>query len=140
MQNDNSIFTDEAEVNKGMRMSAEALGIDPDLVAPDEQKTRYYAKYNCRQCRGRGTIFMVPSPQKQKVFSTTWSPVGKISKVKKEKRGPSQSKNKIINGFSPAADELNKIWNTRRPEPVNYKREHGKNYLCRCVQTVKEGV
>lgn len=132
---DHGIFTNEQEALDGLRQSAEAVGIDPDMVAPENveesRQPQFYAKENCRTCWGRGIMYYVPSPVKAKTIT-----------VGGQKR--------IL-----PANELSEVWSTCKPEPPGLKlplgevvEQNGQEYMgigryvyCSCVRVLddKEG-
>lgn len=156
------IFTDEDEVIDNMRENAEALGINPDLVASKDEKTRYIAKGNCKYCFGKGTITVCLSPSKPKVF---WKNLSKRSERKQQR--PSGPRRKLITGMSPG-NELDEQWSKRekfisaeraekrkrtlmrllgkvpdhsrsatsRPEPPDYKKRNTSLAFCKCVRAI----
>ncbi len=139
------IFTNKDEVLDGIRKSAEAVGLDPKRVVPDEEKDkiRYYARKSCKKCYGRGFLVFVPSPQKEKIFWESKAPMGYF---RQRRRTP--KKRKLITGFCPPNEELSLLWDDRklsakaekhrgtsRPEPDGYKREAVQNVRCSCLTT-----
>ena len=112
------IFTNPEEVLDGLRKSAEAVGLDPDKVAPEEmpdEGPQFYAKKSCKMCWGRGIVYYVPSPVKAK----------KIVIDGKKKTLPA---NKLID-----------VWNPSRPEPYGLKMHVsdgglGQYSYCSCVK------
>lgn len=151
MTENNGIFTNKDEVVEGMRKAAEAVGADPDKVAPSEENNKHlFAKKSCKHCFGRGVLTFVPSPQKQKVFSANFSERGY-----RAKKRPSPPRTRVFFGVSPANEELNELWDDRevqerpkgkkmwstpsrgtsRPEPDYYKGEAEQKVFCRCVKT-----
>lgn len=144
---DDGIFQNQDEVIDGLRKTAEALGVNPDLVAPQEGAKRYYARKNCKECYGRGTLEMVPSPQKEKLFWTVKSKRGQGRRSSKGK-GPTRPKNKVITGLCMPTPELANLWDSRElsaraekyrgtstPEPAEYKGEVAQKVFCRCVKS-----
>jgi hypothetical protein len=153
------VFTDNESVET-LRKSAQALGINPDLVAPqapdgEGPQYRYFARKNCGSCYGRGTIDVVISPSKQKVFWRNEGLPGRVTKrkitsKKKLKRrarrrhkdaairavGPTPKKRKLITGVSPG-NELENQWDTRRSEPLGYKADNLSKSFCRCIRAVE---
>jgi len=143
------IFTDD-EAIETLRKGAEALGINPDLVAPgreDGPKHRYFAKSGCKHCYGRGTINVCLSPSKQKIFWINKGADGripkkepvstkKLAKRKRQKPMASQPKKKLVTGFCPG-NELGEQWETRKKEPLSYKRENLSKSFCRCIRAVE---
>lgn len=137
------IFTEGNEQTETLRKSAEALGINPDLVAPKDEdtQTRYFARHNCKHCFGKGILTVCLSPQKRKVF---WSNARKPTRVsfRQTKRarsrriGPTRPALKQINGVS-VENELGESWDTRRKEPANYKSENTAKSFCRCIRAVE---
>lgn len=148
------IFTEDAEAIEGMRQAAEALGINPDLVAPTDDQVHYVAKKNCKHCYGRGAVPVVMSPQKEKTFSRNQALPGRITNRKRSSRGkpeftklkavfparrtrgPTEPRRKIVMGISPANENTNSQWDTRKPEPQDYKRLNATLAFCRCVKAI----
>jgi hypothetical protein len=163
-EEEGGIFVNEAEVIDGQRKAAEAVGINPDLVAPEDgsEPSKLVAKKSCNRCWGKGVITMIPSPQKVKLFWVTKSPTGKVTKrVKRRtangkkklskpfvsKRGATKERNRIIIGYGPDRKDLRDLWDDRelsegsekfrgtsRPEPLDYKEKAVQNFLCGCVK------
>ncbi len=144
------IFTD-GEAAETLRKGAEALGINPDLVAPkpgeDGPQYRYYAKSGCKSCFGRGSIKVVLSPSKQRFFWRNEGPKGRIPKrkitstkklAKKVRQKPmaSQPKQKKITGFCPGND-LGEQWKTQQKEPLDFKANNVSQSFCKCVRAVE---
>ena len=136
---DDGIFVDQAGAVSALRESAKAVGMNPDFVAKEDgSQIRYYARKNCKNCYGRGFVDMVASPSKQKVY---WQSQGAPPRVKKRRKksqknnkvGPTQKSQKIISGIVPGND-LGETWNTRRSEPLAYRRENMTRSPCRCVK------
>ena len=139
---DGGIFADQAGAVEALRESAKAVGMNPDFVAKEDgSQTRYYARKNCKNCFGRGFVNMVVSPSKQKVYwrNENISPVKKKRKNKKKKSrgknraGAMKKSQKIITGIAPG-NELDEAWNTRKSEPLEYRRENMVKSPCRCVK------
>lgn len=155
------IFTDNSEAIETLRRSAEELGINPDLVAPqtpeddDKPRYKYYARDSCGRCYGRGILDVVLSPSKPKVHWRTEGVPGRISKRKvcskrklkrraakkykypvKRTSQPSREKVKIMSGMSPGND-LSEQWDTRKKEPLNFKSENATQSFCGCVRVVE---
>lgn len=156
---EDGVFTDKDEAVQALRRSAEELGLNPDLVAPDGAegedgpRYRYYARGGCKHCFGRGVINVVLSPSKEKIF---WKNEGlpgrvphrKIRSVKKLKRrkqkkydtpvrsenGPTPPKRKVIFSFAPPSEVER---NTRKPEPFDFKSENMAQSFCRCVRAIE---
>jgi len=102
---EHGIFTDKEVALEGLRKSAEAVGLDPELVAPEaeiEEPPQFYAKESCKRCWGRGVLYYVPSPVKAKNI---------IGIDGKKKNLP--------------ANELSEVWNTCKPEPPGLKNPMG---------------
>jgi len=94
------IFTNNEDVVDGIRKSAEAIGLDPDMVAPKQKnQPEYYAKKNCKQCWGKGVLRYVPSPIKKR--------------------------NVVVGGKKTTipGNELSDVWNTSKPEPPMLKND-----------------
>lgn len=160
------IFEDDhsKEVIDNMRENAEALGINPDLVASEDVQTKLVAKRGCKQCFGRGTLTVCLSPSKPKVFHKNSSKRGERSRAGK----PSAPRSKSILGIAPG-NELHKEWYspaksedldgkkekrakamnkvlgrtrdlsmsaTGRHEPAQYKMRNTSQSLCRCVRKI----
>ena len=142
------IFTDN-QATEALRKSAEALGINPDLVAPDgdEPTIRYFAKSGCKHCYGRGVISVCLSPSKQKIFQVNQGVPGRVSKrkitstnklrkKKRQKAGPTPKQVKRFLGISPG-NELGLQWDTRGQEPLDYKKNNTAKSFCRCIRSVE---
>lgn len=161
------IFTDDESV-KTLRESAKALGINPDLVAPEdgEVKVQHFARKNCKHCYGRGVIDICLSPSKFKWFWRNEGVKGRVSKRRRQRRGPSVQRRKVVTGVSPG-NELHEQWNpdghaglldperdakmkrllgktpvrggiaTSRPEPYGYKEDNMSQVFCRCIRTAE---
>lgn len=135
------VFTDH-KAAETLRKSAEALGINPNLVAPKEgaeTQYKYYAHGGCKRCWGRGVINICISPSKQKVFWHNEGVPGRISKRKSSSRHrakKSQPRRKVISGIS-LANGLDEQWNTRQPEPYDYRANNTTRSLCSCVRMVE---
>ena len=148
------VFTDNEAV-KTLRESAKALGINPDLVAPDEEgpQYRYFASKNCQHCYGRGILSVCISPSNQKVFWRNEGlpgrvPKRKVTSTKKRNRrarkrhkelairvpGPTRPRRKQITGVS-VGNEL--PWNTRKSEPEHFKKDNSSKAFCRCIRAVE---
>jgi hypothetical protein len=137
------IFTDKGEQTEALRKSAEALGLNPDLVAPEEDgpQFRYYARKGCKHCFGQGILNVCLSPSKRKVF---WKNERKSTRVsfrqtktaRSRRIGPTRPVIKKITGFSDG-NELGESWDTRRPEPRDYKKENTSQSFCRCIRAVE---
>jgi len=135
------IFTDKSEQIDALRRSAEALGINPDLVAPkdDGPQLRYFAHKGCGHCFGRGVINVVMSPSKKKVYWKNERKPKKVSfrqsKADRSRRiGKTTPELKKITGLAPGNDIE---WDTRRPEPAGYKSENMAQSFCRCIRAVE---
>lgn len=133
---ENSIFTNEQEVIDGIRKSAEAVGIDPNNIISEDGdvQPKVLARKNCKKCYGKGFLYFIPSPQKQKIFWKNKGLTGKFSKRKYKSRGPSKPKRKWIFSVSPDTEELNEKWSTIREQPDFYEQEVAKNIFCSCVK------
>jgi len=145
------VFTDDKSIDT-LRESAKALGINPDLVAPEgnedgEKQYRYFSKKNCKHCFGRGAIDVCISPSKEKVFQRNEGVPGRISKrkisstkkLRKRKRqrpGPTMPQGKTILSVS-IGNELGEQWNTRHSEPVRYKKDNMSKSFCSCVRAIE---
>jgi hypothetical protein len=148
------VFTDN-EGTEALRASAQALGIDPDRVAPkpkdDEEgpQYRYFASKNCKHCYGRGVLTVCISPSRQKVFWKNEGLPGRLShrnknlstkKLGKPKRrqfpGPSRPKRKQITNVS-VGNDLGQQWNTQQSEPLKYKEDNTTKAFCRCIRAVE---
>lgn len=138
------VFTNEAEQTKALRDNAEALGINPDLVAPEgEPQIKYYARKGCKHCFGRGVINVVISPSKRKVFWRNEREPTRISfrqtKAARSRHvGPTRPTTKKIllvsEGYPNEEGEVQ--WDTRRPEPRGYKENNMSQSFCRCIRAV----
>jgi hypothetical protein len=166
MNEEDGIFVNESEVIEGQRKAAEAVGVNPDLVAPEDgsEPRKLMARRSCGQCWGRGTITFIPSPQRLKLFWVTKGPIGKFTKRTKTHfpngkkrpkpliptRGPSKRENKVITGYSMERKDLLLAWDDRelaeksekrrgtsRPEPEGYKDSVAETRLCSCVREDK---
>lgn len=142
---ENIFQTDEAA--EGMKKQAEALGIDPDSVDLRKEQKVLYAKRNCNKCYGRGGIIFVPSPAKPKktklsleralekrVRESRRVKIGK-GKCRKIQRKPTQKRVKITTELP--GNTLDEVWNTRKPEPFELKRELRQHIPCSCVRTLE---
>ena len=136
-----SIFTNDSEQAETLRKSAQALGINPDLVAPEKDgpQVRYFAKSGCKHCFGRGVLNVCISPSKRKVFWRNERPKTRVSfrqtKAARSRRiGPTRVATKKITGVS-IGNEL--TWDTRRREPRDYKEENTSQAFCRCIRAVE---
>ncbi|TFH24834.1 hypothetical protein E4G67_01590 [Candidatus Bathyarchaeota archaeon] len=144
------IFTDDADAIEGMRQAAEALGINPDLVAPTDERVNYVAKQNCKHCYGRGAILFCLSPQKEKTFSRNEGLPGRVTNRNRSSRykrkqyknpvqlrnGPTQPRRKVVTGVSQANENTNSQWNTKRPEPDDFRKMNTTLSFCRCIRTI----
>lgn len=133
------IFTNQEEQIEALRKNAEALGINPDLVAPeDESQVRYFARKNCKHCFGRGVINVVISPSKRKVFWKNERKQTRVSfrqtKAARSRRiGPTKPFTKKILNVSEGHEA---DWDTRRQEPWGYKKNNMSQAFCRCIRAV----
>jgi len=134
---DGGIFTDEA-ATENLRKNAEAHGVDPDLVAPqeDEGAVKYFAKRSCKNCWGRGVVSICFSPSKKKAFFTRERPTVLRRGRRVRQKGPTPKRLIRFQGFSPGND-LDKQWRTSRPEPDNYKENNTSLSFCSCVKAVE---
>ena len=159
------VFTDNQAIET-LRKSAEALGINPDLVAPEDGGgTKYFARKNCKHCFGLGTMDICLSPSKMKFHWKNQSPPGRFTKRKGLQRKPSQQRQKVVFGLSPG-NELDVQWNpegarhnpahdakikkllgkvpsrdnraTEAPEPFGYKKANMTKSFCRCVRAKQD--
>lgn len=134
------IFTNETEQTEALRKNAEALGINPDLVAPEEggPQIRYFPNKGCKTCYGRGIINVVISPSKKKVFWKNERKPTRVSfrqaKAARSRRiGPTkQGIKKILN----VSEAYESSWDTRRKEPAGYKQDNMSQAFCRCIRAV----
>ena len=150
------VFTDDKDIET-LRKSAQALGFNPDLVAPkpadgkEGPQYRYFASKNCKHCYGRGTLTVCISPSKQKIFwqneglpgrltlrnkNLSTKKLNKRRKVKRQFPGPSRPRRRQVNGVS-IANELHKQWNTRQEEPLSYKEDNTSQAFCKCIRAVE---
>lgn len=129
------IFTDGA-AKQNLRDNAEAHGLDPDLVAPEEARTKYFAKRSCKKCWGRGTVLICLSPQKKKLFFSKERPTRLRRGRRVRVKGPTPKRLVRLHGFSPAND-LDKQWRTSRPEPEGYRENNTSLMLCGCVKSIE---
>ncbi len=151
------IWSDDEAVET-LRKSAQALGINPDLVAPEanedgDPQYKYYSNKACKRCYGRGVLHVCISPSKQKLFWQNEGLPGRIPKrkatsVKKQKRrarkrhkdpairvsGPTQPRRKAINSVSIGNES---DWNTRQPEPEDFKVDNLSRSFCHCIRAVE---
>ncbi len=133
------IFTNLDEQTQSLRENAEALGINPDLIAPDgEPQARFYAKKGCKHCFGKGVLNIVLSPSKRRVFWRNERQPTKVSfrqtKAARSRRiGPTKPATKKIYNVSEANESE---WDTRRPEPLTFKRDNMAQAFCRCIRVM----
>jgi hypothetical protein len=154
------IFTDGDKQTETLRESAKALGINPDLVAPEDggPQLRYFARKGCKHCFGRGTINVCISPSKRKVFWKNERKPNRVSfrqtaSARSRRIGPTRPVTKKIlmvsEGYPPTREENEENplssgpsesqagWDTRRPEPRDYKENNLSQAFCRCIRAVE---
>ena len=133
---DGGIFTDPT-VSENLRKNAEAVGINPDLVAPEEDAdaVKYFAKRGCKKCHGRGTLSVCFSPCKKKAFFTRERPTVLRRGRRVRLKGPTPKRLIKLTNFSPGND-LDEQWHTSQPEPEDYKKNNTALVFCRCVKSV----
>lgn len=143
---ENIFQTDEAV--EGMKRQAEALGIDPEKMDLRKEKV-LYAKKNCKRCYGRGGVLFVPSPAKPKKIKLNLEKdiekrvrQSRRIKVKRHKdknrqirMKPTQKRMRIMTELP--GNALDKVWNTRKPELSELKRELQQYIPCSCVKTLE---
>jgi hypothetical protein len=132
------IFTEGAAATQNLRENAEALGINPDLVAPDEdaETTKYFASRSCKRCWGRGVISICFSPSKKKVFFSKERPTKLRNGRRVRQKGPTPKRLIKLKGYAPGND-LGEQWSTSQPEPEGYKKNNTSLSFCSCVKAVE---
>lgn len=133
------------EAVEGMKRQAEALGIDPESVDLAKMQKVLYAKQNCKHCYGRGVMVFIPSPCKSKKIKANIDKSiekkireSRIIKVKGRKglrRKPTQKRIRVMTELP--GNALGEVWNIRRPEPHELKKELRQHLPCRCVRTLE---
>jgi len=129
-----NIFTNEEEVVRGIKESAAALGIDSGAMSATPQM-RYYANKNCTKCFGRGVYTLCLSPCKHKVLWKKESAVGRRS-VRKGSNGINTRARRKLAYASLDGNDLG--WQTRQPEPYDFKQMNTTSVFCKCVRGMEE--